>query len=519
MSNVCEIEDILRIVGEALTHVSTRERLNLLATSGLLTRLYTLGRLTYAKELEGDLRDLLAVTDNRVCENLLRLKTFAAEADVLKLRYAVVKGAPLSQRIYGSAAARACADIDIVVQHEDLAKAHHAALNAGFFQPMETFRARQLLSNGMLDNDMLKSISSSFPIRNSRIADHVAQYFSLEGQSLSVLEIHDSFHGLSREKTRSLLWNVQTSPCEDFEVPCLFDEYAFIALLLSAREDAEGILPNASQSDLGLALLFDIHTWLQKEDLSLPNVGKITTQLGIERRIGEILYDYVQVFPDETPRIAQFFALYKSPWKELYIDRLSGGQKVRNAVNLTLREAHEMVARIHNGLHRRIQITGASANLTVTVGNDDAGLGIRLIAPRGLINRPEGLLFNIVLIGFGDDGAPTVRQVSVYSEQNHWQIGSLSCNPLLPTLHPKRIARNAVSATVTQAQRDVFIIEGPIPETENIQYQSLLVSVCQCEIAGIYTRSFGDDYEAEIAEAVNTPQREGVFSKRAQLYE
>ncbi len=360
------------------------------------------GAIEYAYESKLASR-LLLKEDERFSElktlcayQLQALNDFSTAASELSLEFVVLKGIPLSQKLYGKPWARVSSDIDIAVLREDVPKAHAAALRAGFIQAAEPYRARQLAAKDMLSNTMLQGISSPFPIKTSTQAPHLSPYLRIEDDgSLVVLEIHDSYKGLPQELEGPLVLSGNWENVEGFKLPTPPDAFSFIVLCLAAHEECEGLRANMQPGPLGVKYLIDLRRWLEI-GAPLREVSNIAFAYGLTRALGELFFDLAQVFSDSWAKLDLFFPLYESSWGMSYTRRLASDAERRR-----------------NTLKAINAATSAHDNGTVVWGEMRGGMPLAkgrllkmsevwaiewLIDERALERTLPGLLFDTVLL-------------------------------------------------------------------------------------------------------------------------
>ncbi|MCD8200311.1 MAG: nucleotidyltransferase family protein [Coriobacteriaceae bacterium] len=308
---------------------------------GLISRFYHDETLNSTSPLDKEISYLLNSSQRVSQRQFSSLERFSQEAHTLSLDFCILKGIPLSEKLYGSMYVRESKDIDLLVAQDDVGKAHRAALQAGFLQPIESFRARQLASKGVLDEKLLQGMASPYPIRNSSHAPHLAPYMRFEEDgSPTILEIHDAYIGMPDSLVRQALLDSRCMNIDGVSCPVPTAPFSFIFLLLAAHEATEGFRANVSDGSLGLKYLMDIKRLLES-DPPLRIVSKIAEEYGLWRILGETLYDFVQVYPDMEEVLKKHFPFYESQWGLTYKDRLldirSRHRGVANTIGTVIR--------------------------------------------------------------------------------------------------------------------------------------------------------------------------------------
>ncbi len=265
--------------------------------------------------------------DAKMRLRLRSLRAFDDAAARCGLSYALIKGMPFSQMLYGDAFARDSGDMDILVAQDDLAKADWAARQAGWIQPAEAYKARRALDAGTLTPEGLSKLASSFSLRSSRFLPHVTNYYyAHEDGQIDSLEVHDRFYALGAEICESMLWSFSTE-VELGERPfrSVSPEFAFLLSALSLYEDSECVRPNTfTRDDMGLKTCFDVRRWLQIFDdgEGVSRVRDLACALGVEEKFGRALAIVDEVFPDEARSLNWASSHGKSAWSMSYTDKV-----------------------------------------------------------------------------------------------------------------------------------------------------------------------------------------------------
>lgn len=455
-------------------------------------------------------REAIKHLHGRTAAQVTALESFAKYAEEEHLRFSVIKGIPLSQIIYGDSCSRASTDIDVLVSTEDLYKAHRVAERAGFAQPAETFRARQLVKAGFLDEDLLKALSTPFPIRNSPRSPHLAPYLLLgQDGSAVILEIHDSFHGLAPAQMGRFVWDVEGHAVGSSRIPAPRAELSFLLLLLAARDDSEGLRGNIGDGYLGMPDYLDLHNWMKK-GAPLCKAAHLVQELGLTRVVGESVWNWVQLFPDDRATLAPFFSMYRSKWSMPYLERFEDvAARRHNARELMSAAARSLVA-ARRSLTRAIAPDESMARIVCTVAQNPQSASCLQISwdiPDYLGSWHEGVALWAVIFGSSRNGSPDARQVALWHQDGSW-VAASSCFdicadgdhlalhhlvPLPPPLVTKTTMRVRIQATIETGTGEAF------------EPESLYLSLWKQVFSRIYHYGFGDDISS-LTESALTQQ-------------
>lgn len=445
--------------------------------------------------------------------HLQALKDYSTTASELSLEFVVLKGIPLSQKLYGKPWARASSDIDIAVLREDVPKAHTAALRAGFIQAAESYRARQLAAKGMLNEAMLQGISSPFPIKTSIEAPHLSPYLRIEDDgSLVVLEIHDSYKGLPQELEGPLVLSGNWENVEGFKLPTPPDAFSFIVLCLAAHEECEGLRSNMQPGPLGVKYLIDLHKWLEI-GAPLREVSNIAFTYGLTRAFGELFFDLAQVFSDSWARLDPFFPLYESSWGMSYTKRLASAAERRmntlKAINAAA-SAHDNGAVVWGEMRRSMPL--AKGRLLKT---DEARVIEWLIDECALERALPGLIFDTVLLNspIKESGQLSGEGFLLFREdQGAWRLKRRTVDGRDLDGHvSKRRGDDAAFLLDITRRHELTRIAVELPGEAGISKPELAAfhAVYRHEYAGIYHRLAGETPSGVLMNII----REGLLLK------
>lgn len=471
---------------------------------GILTRVFS--RRGIAENLSGPMgKEIVCVLNDakeKTSRQISAMKQFREEAEELSLRFAVIKGVSLSSYLYDHSFARSSNDIDILVSHRDIEKAHRVAVRSGFVQPRESFRARQLAARGDLSEQVLRGMESPFPVRNSVNAPHLAQYLKWEKDgTLTVLEIHDSYPGIAQDLIDQTLYDLEIMSVDGASFPALSSPMRFLLLLFAAHKECEGMRSNLSKGALGLKYLVDIHEAL-KRGVSLNDVVAIVEAYDLWRAIGEVMFDLVQVYPDTKVLIDGFFPMYVSVWNCSYIDRLLDVKKRREAVARTVsRSVEELSQKMPLSQTRRLigVIPGKKALLQAHVRVSHGQCVLTWVSAENLFKTSNpSLLLNAAFVWVSDDAKEAIRgfSVTVYKTKVGWAAKTRALSLRSLDFHVGKRFGDDASSLLEVVRRDgmlVLRIAFPVPDACTPERSAAFFSVYEKQVAGIYSLSFGDE--------------------------
>ncbi len=437
---------------------------------GLITRMFA-GKTPTQAPTDKGLSLIFDEAEKRSHCQLGSLERLVWEAENMSLPFAVLKGMPLSNELYGCSWARDSRNIDILVSPHDLAKAHAVATKAGFVQPVESFRARQLAEAGSLDRRLLDGMASPYPIRNSVEASHLAQYLKIEdGGSLVALEIHDSYTGMPESLSRQILANVVEVDAGGVrcKVPC--ESLGFIMLVLAAHEEAEGMRANLSDGLLGARYLFDLKSMLDSR-LSLGKVARIVEAYGLRRPMGEALFDLIQVYPEVIGKIENFFPVYRSKWGIGYAKRFVDVESRNRGVTTALNDAVEQ--EIRDGKSRPDSssvliksLPGQPPKLNAKFRGDDRDCAVTWVVSRSLFGEDDSALVldSSLLWGANCRNAEELGcAVSVFKQDARWVAKRRGLRPEDFDYPVGKSFGKDVSGRLSVSQRrDTLVVKLPV---------------------------------------------------------
>ena len=206
--------------------------------------------------LQGALARKIGSLERRDRRLIHALALFAEEARRQRLRFVVLKGAPLAKRVYGSELMRSYSDVDILVAHEDLPKADYVARMSGFIQPAEYFTFRDRLD--ALSPDEARALQAPYMLRHRFDVGHLSPHVAWVDGSWTGLEIHDRICGVGPWEAVPFVWDTCACQLGELEVNAPSDTSMLALLMLFAYEDSETYFSNATSGSLGLKIYFDL---------------------------------------------------------------------------------------------------------------------------------------------------------------------------------------------------------------------------------------------------------------------
>lgn len=332
--------------------------------------------------------------------NLDALAAFAREAAALQLSFAVIKGAVLSNFVFGDPLVRMSNDVDVLVAPADLPKADCAARRCGFVQPSESYRARQLMEAGLFDARMLRGIEAPFLSRTSEMAPHVIPYHRVNDEGVvCTLEIHDSFHLLDGREAERLLWRCAPVHLGDVNLMVCCPDDAFLLLALSAHDDIETVRANLGTATLALRTLHEMSLLLANPEaygIELGRVAERVSELGLSRQLAPVFSGLCEAFPAVEGTVAAYFELGPSSWGMGYVERLEDRERmVANAggvIGRALAACDGLPTRIRSSLELRDLGIGAR----VEEGDGEVHLAWKV--PRRILGWLEGMVLHATLL-------------------------------------------------------------------------------------------------------------------------
>lgn len=374
------------------------------------------------------------ITDSNLTDKqkaqLDALLAFDREARRLSLPYILVKGFALSQLVYGNPFARDSSDVDVIVSHDDLSKADCAARRAGFRQPSETYRARQLLAAGALDERLMEGISAPFCFRTNPAAPHVAPYHRFCEHGHALFEVHDRFHGLSSDDVPVLLWNRKTIGIAGRDIPTCSDGAALLLLLLSIHDDAETVRGNLGWTRFAHTSAEELHNILLSGDAAgmLVEASDLSDLFGVRRQCEESIADLLALHPGDANLLNGRFVGRASRWGISYLIRLQDAElRKRNAESVIAKALGEYAK--DNGIDdargewralRTANCTGKTGFEWSTSGKLHA-VGIRWRIPLSFRSTFDDLVFLVTLLSSDRRAGCFGKRIRLFMAQGEWK--------------------------------------------------------------------------------------------------
>lgn len=395
--------------------------------------------------------------------NLDNLALIKREADSLGMRFVAVKGTSLSAFVFGDPLARVSNDVDILVAHADLAKADCAVRRCGFVQPSESYRARQLMRSGMLDERMLRGIEAPFLSRTSEMAPHVIPYHRINNDgSVCTLEIHDSFHLLGRDEAERLLWRCVPVTPNGIGVmaPCPSD--VLLLLLLSAHDDIEAIRANLGTTTLALRTLYEVSLVLASSQAFGIDLGQLAgriAELGLEGQLAPVFSDLCEAFPAAEDTVRAHFKVGCSPWGMGYVERLENRERMaENAFGVicgAVASCGRMPTRTRNSFE--LAELGIEAEVR-SPGGRGGGAAVVWRVPKRLGSWQDGLVLHVTLLDPDTEAGCLGLRVRTFAADSGWRSFSQQVTAAAFDEHPNRALKGEELPTTACTDGDVMEI-------------------------------------------------------------
>ena len=242
-----------------------------------------------------------------------------------EIPYAVIKGAVLSQALYGDPLLRSSGDIDVLIRREDADRIKQLLLSNGFIQGRVTdhgiqpFSRRELLFQTAMSHQTAPYIKET--------GNKLCPYVNLD-VNMNIL------WGESEEKADMSLVLSHTQKTELFGFPFqkLTSEMEFISLCLHHYKDMNSLYL-LTQGSLRLGLFCEIYDYLRNVQPDAEKLQSLCKQLNVGRYVYVCLYQTQKIFEDarlegylnalETQKddsLLGTFGLHPSERKEWKID-------------------------------------------------------------------------------------------------------------------------------------------------------------------------------------------------------
>lgn len=217
--------------------------------------------------------------------------------------YAVIKGAVLSNQIYGSPFIRRSGDLDILIRRQELDYAKQVLLDCGFIQ-------------GRVVNDEIVPFTRRELIFQTSQSHQVAPFVKETGNKFCPFinfDLNTSIfwgeYGHTCDMNLVLSQTQETGLC-DVSFKKLSSEMEFISLCLHHYKDMNSIYLLATGS-IKLSLFCDIFDYLKNVPVDTDKLYDLSTQLNANPYIYYCLWYTKQVF--DTEFLDQFISKFESP--------------------------------------------------------------------------------------------------------------------------------------------------------------------------------------------------------------
>ena len=207
-----------------------------------------------------------------------------------EIPYAIIKGAVLSQAMYGDPLLRSSGDIDILIRRQDADAVKNLLLSSGFVQ-------------GRVTEDGILPFSRREILFQTAMSHQTAPYVKETGNRLCPyinVDINmDILWGESDERADMSLVLSHTVRSELFGIPFqkLDPEMEFISLCLHHYKDMNSIYLLSSGS-LRLGLYCDIYDYLKRVAPNVTRLLALCQALNIGRYLYTCLYQVQELFED-----------------------------------------------------------------------------------------------------------------------------------------------------------------------------------------------------------------------------
>ena len=207
-----------------------------------------------------------------------------------KIPYAVIKGAVLSQALYGDPLLRSSGDIDILIRREDADRIKQLLLSNGFIQGRVTdhgiqpFSRRELLFQTAMSHQTAPYIKET--------GNKLCPYVNLD-VNMNIL------WGESEEKADMslVLSHTQKSDLFGISFQKLTSEMEFISLCLHHYKDMNSLYL-LTQGGLRLGLFCEIYDYLRNVHPDAEKLQSLCKQLNVGRYVYVCLYQTQKIFED-----------------------------------------------------------------------------------------------------------------------------------------------------------------------------------------------------------------------------
>lgn len=270
-------------------------------------------------EAERGLNRIAAVERYKTCQPLF---------DKLGVPYAVIKGAALSDRIYGDPAMRFSGDIDILIRRKDADAVKEILLSLGFLQ-------------GRIGDEGIVPFTRQEILFQATMSHQTAPYIKKTSNRLcpfvNVDVNMDVMWGESHKKSDMDFVLAQAEKTSLFGVDLyrLASEMEFVSLCLHHYKDMNSIYL-LSGGSFRLGLFCDIYYYLRHVHPDVQRIGEICSRLTVGSYVYSCLYYTNQIFVD--PLLSEYLDVLESQKDPALLDTFGLSEKERRPWGIPLEE-------------------------------------------------------------------------------------------------------------------------------------------------------------------------------------
>lgn len=210
------------------------------------------------------------------------LEKFAIAAKEERIRFVLIKGFALSKRLYGDLFARQFNDLDVLVEEDDMVRAHHILREIGYKQPY------------IINKETKEYVDLKYPVSRVRQAHHWFIYYHMDRYPWQKFELHRKINFATMEQIKDHLWNVEKVQIGSVEVNIPNLQYSFISLVLNTYQDSDTISGYQGKSRLrGYVELYDFIK-KYRHVINWEDMGRLLKEygyIGITNRVLNHLYE------------------------------------------------------------------------------------------------------------------------------------------------------------------------------------------------------------------------------------
>lgn len=215
-------------------------------------------------------------------EALRLLEKFTQEAQRERIRFVLIKGFSLTRLLCSDLYGRQFNDLDILVEEDDMIRAHHVLRNIGYKQPY------------VYDKKTRKYKDLKYPVSRVRQAHHWFIYYHMARLPWQKLELHRKINFATMEQMKDHLWNVEKISIGSVSVNVPNIPYSYISLILNTYQDSDTI--SAYQCKTRLRGYIELYYFLKKYSEAIDwdwmkALIKEYQYVGITNRVLDHLYE------------------------------------------------------------------------------------------------------------------------------------------------------------------------------------------------------------------------------------